>query len=205
MFLTFVGNMTTNPPHPHSRSATVALALALALVGCKSTPAPTPTSAANPTPSPSRHLSPTPDRDPCRLQGLPLLQQQLHPHHPRQATDDEIAALVWQLRDATRTHTLDKLKISQKDADAGSTTWFHIYRGTKCASEKFTTGKLPCEASYHATGDYTYSHQARLGPRHPPPQRKRNPALGPRRPLHSANPSPIATSQSKGRPCSTPS
>ena len=73
------------------------------------------------------------------------------------ASDDEIAALVWQLRDAARTHTLDKLHLSQKDVDAGTTTWFHIYRGTKCASEKYTEGKLPCGASYHAAGDYTYS------------------------------------------------
>ena len=33
--------------------------------------------------------------------------------------------------------------------------WFHIYRGPKCASEKYTTGTLPCGPSYHAAGDYT--------------------------------------------------
>jgi hypothetical protein len=34
--------------------------------------------------------------------------------------------------------------------------WFHIYRGPKCADEKYTTGKLPCGPSYHAAGDFTY-------------------------------------------------
>ena len=33
--------------------------------------------------------------------------------------------------------------------------WFHIYRGPKCADEKYTTGTLPCGPSYHAAGDYT--------------------------------------------------
>ncbi len=34
--------------------------------------------------------------------------------------------------------------------------WFHIYRGPKCADEKYTDGKLPCGGSYHASGDYTF-------------------------------------------------
>ena len=72
------------------------------------------------------------------------------------ATDDEISALVWQLRDAARTHSFDKLHIPQKQVDAdGSTVWFHIYRGTKCAPEKYAPGNPPCGASYHAAGDYT--------------------------------------------------
>ena len=135
----------------------MALALALALLGCKSTPAPTTTPAAKPTPAPAATYPPRPTATPAAFKVFHYYNNSFTLTTPDKATDDEIAALVWQLRDATRTHTLDKLKISQKDADAGSTTWFHIYRGTKCASEKYTTGKLPCEASYHATGDYTYS------------------------------------------------
>jgi hypothetical protein len=73
------------------------------------------------------------------------------------ATDDQISALIWQLRDAAHTHTFDKLKIPQKAVDAGApTVWFHIYRGPKCASEKYADGAPPCGASYHAAGDYTY-------------------------------------------------
>jgi hypothetical protein len=73
------------------------------------------------------------------------------------ATDDEISAIIWQLRDAAHAHTFDKLKISQKAVDAGApTVWFHIYRGAKCASEKYADGAPPCGASYHAAGDYTY-------------------------------------------------
>ena len=131
------------------------LAATLLLLGCKSAPNPSPAPTAETTPATTYPTRPT----------IPPASFKIFHHAnstftltvPEKATDDEISALVWQLRDATRTHTLDRLKISQKDADAGSTTWFHIYRGTKCASEKFTTGKLPCEASYHATGDYTYS------------------------------------------------
>ena len=72
------------------------------------------------------------------------------------ATDAQIAAILWQLRDAAHTHTFDHLNIPQKLVDARDPMlWFHLYRGPKCASEKYTEGKLPCGASYHAAGDYT--------------------------------------------------
>jgi hypothetical protein len=142
---------------PTSVLAIFVMPLTLALVGCKSTPAPNPTPATNLAPTPAATFPPRPTAAPAAFKVFHYYNSSFTLTTPDKATDDEIAALVWQLRDATRTHTLSKLKINQKDADAGSTTWFHIYRGAKCASEKFTTGKLPCEASYHATGDYTYS------------------------------------------------
>jgi hypothetical protein len=72
------------------------------------------------------------------------------------ASDDEISALMWQFRDATRSHGFDALHLSQKFIDARKpTVWFHVYRGAKCANEKFTKGKLPCKAAYHGAGDYT--------------------------------------------------
>src|ERR1019366_2178402 len=47
-------------------------------------------------------------------------------------------------------------KIPQKQVDAdGPTVWFHIYRGAKCAPEKYAPGEPPCGGSYHASGDYT--------------------------------------------------
>jgi hypothetical protein len=72
------------------------------------------------------------------------------------ATDDEISALMWQFRDATRSHDFDALHLSQKFIDARKpTVWLHVYRGPKCASEKYTKGPLPCEAAYHGAGDFT--------------------------------------------------
>ena len=73
------------------------------------------------------------------------------------ATDGEIEAIIWQIRDDAHAHSLDKLGISQKAIDEHKpTAWFHIYRGTKCASEKYASGEPPCGGSYHAAGDYTF-------------------------------------------------
>jgi hypothetical protein len=72
------------------------------------------------------------------------------------ATSDQIAAIIYQLRDAANSHTFDALHLPQSLIDKRSPIlWFHIYRGAKCASEKYTTGKLPCGASYHAAGEFT--------------------------------------------------
>ena len=73
------------------------------------------------------------------------------------ATDAQITAILWELRDAAVTHSFDKLHIPQKVVDGRDPIiWFHVYRGPKCASEKYTTGKLPCGPSYHAAGEFTY-------------------------------------------------
>ena len=72
------------------------------------------------------------------------------------ASDAEIKSILWQLRDAARTHSFDKLGIPQKLVDARDPiVFFHLYRGSKCASEKYTSGALPCGASYHAAGEFT--------------------------------------------------
>jgi hypothetical protein len=72
------------------------------------------------------------------------------------ATDDEIVALIYELRDAAHTQGFNALHISQKAVDARDPyAWFHIYRGPKCAPEKYVP-KPPCGASYHAAGDYTF-------------------------------------------------
>ena len=72
------------------------------------------------------------------------------------ATDAEIESLIWELHDAAHTHTFDQLNITQKWVAARDPMmWFHIYRGPKCASEKYAGGKPPCGDSYHAAGDYT--------------------------------------------------
>jgi hypothetical protein len=72
------------------------------------------------------------------------------------ATDTQIIAILYQLRDAAHNHTFDALHIPQKLVDARSPNlWFHLYRGPKCASEKYAPGAPPCGPSYHAAGDYT--------------------------------------------------
>ena len=131
------------------------LLLPLLLIGCKSAPTPAPAPAAETTPAATYPTRPTTPPAPFKIF-----------HHANStftltvketATDDEISALVWQLRDAARTHSFDKVHIPQKEVDAdGKTVWFHIYRGTKCAPEKYAPGEPPCGGSYHAAGDYTF-------------------------------------------------
>jgi len=71
------------------------------------------------------------------------------------ASNTQIAALIYQLRDAANTHTFGSIHLPQNLIDARNPIiWFHIYRGPKCASEKYAA-KLPCGPSYHAAGEFT--------------------------------------------------
>jgi hypothetical protein len=153
--LPFVSRRRTQSMVP---SLCVATAATILLLGCKSTPTPTqPPATTQPTPTattsayPPRPTAPSP---PFKLF-----------HHDdssftlvtdANATDDQIAAIIWQLHDAAHARTFDTLNIPQNLIDARAPiVWFHIYRGSKCASEKYTSGTLPCGPSYHAAGDYT--------------------------------------------------
>ena len=141
--------MTQRPPIP-----LLLLILPLLLIGCKSAPPPAPAPTTETASAATYPARPTTSPAPFKIF-----------HHanstftltvPEKATDDEISALIWQLRDTARTHTFDAIKIPQKEVDAdGSNVWFHIYRGTKCAPEKYAPGEPPCGGSYHAAGDYT--------------------------------------------------
>jgi hypothetical protein len=72
------------------------------------------------------------------------------------ATDEQIESLIWQLHDAARDKSFDKLHLPQKFIDKRDPIVFiHIYRGNKCAAEKYAAGNPPCGGSYHAAGDYT--------------------------------------------------
>ncbi|HEY0264612.1 MAG TPA: hypothetical protein VGC07_08815 [Granulicella sp.] len=134
------------------------LAVPFLLIGCKSAPAPAPaaTAAENPpVPKPTYPARPT----------VPLPAFKVFKHINSSftltikpdATDDEIESLIWQLHDASRTRTLNSIKISQKAFDTdGDSVNFHIYRGTKCATEKFVP-EVVCGGGYHASGDYTYT------------------------------------------------
>jgi hypothetical protein len=143
----------------HRPSTTLLLFLPLLLVGCKSAPSAAPPSTVDTIPVltyPTRPVTtlPTPFRIFHHANSSFTLTV------PESATDDQISALLWQLRDAAHTRSFDAIHIPQKQVDGdGRTVWFHIYRGTKCASEKYASGKSPCGDSYHAAADYTLSPQ----------------------------------------------
>jgi hypothetical protein len=134
----------------------IAAVLVSFIGGCKSAPAPNsvPTQSATATSSqyPARPTTPPPPfklfhqtNDSFTLVTAPT------------ATDTQIEAIVWQLRDAAHTHTFDHFGIPQKVVDARDPmVWFHIYRGPKCAPEKYAPGAPPCGASYNASGDYSF-------------------------------------------------
>jgi hypothetical protein len=139
------------PSSPNCRAVVIAFAFAILLSGCKSIPKPTPTLTSQAPTYLPRPTVPPPtfkvfhqDNDTYTLVTKP------------DATDDEISAILWQFRDAARAHTFDALHLSQSFVDARKPiVWFHVYRGAKCASEKYTKGPLPCEAAYHGAGDFT--------------------------------------------------
>ena len=147
----------TSPPHRAPLAAST-LALAL-LLGCNSTPIHTTSTTTTTTATqPPRPTTPPP---PFKL--FHQTPDSFTLVIPPTATDDQIAAILWQLRDAAHTHTFDALHLSQKVVDARDPmVWFHLYRGSKCAAEKYAPGPSPCGASYHAAGDYTFGG----GPHH---------------------------------------
>ena len=132
------------------------LCASILVVGCKSA-----------TPSPSMPASTTPTAATAQYPPRPAVPPPAFKVFHRDASsitlvtkenvsDAEIEAIIWELRDAAQAHSFDKLGVPQKVVEARDPiVWFHIYRGAKCASEKYTTGALPCGASYHAAGEYT--------------------------------------------------
>jgi len=125
------------------------LALCL-MLGC-TTPKPT---TQNPTPAVTTY-APRPTTPPPPFKLFPQSPDTLTLVTTETATNDQIAAIIYQLRDAANTHTFDTLHIPQKLVDARNPIlWFHIYRGPRCASEKYAA-KLPCGPSYHAAGEFT--------------------------------------------------
>jgi hypothetical protein len=124
------------------------------ICGCKSAPAPTLAPSTPVIAKPAYPTRPTITAPPFKV--FHTTDNSITLVTDANATDDQIAAILWQLHDAARTHSFDKLHISQNFVDKRDPMiWFHIYRGAKCASEKYTTGTLPCGPSYHAAGDYT--------------------------------------------------
>jgi hypothetical protein len=144
----------THSPRTHKLLLALA-ALPIILLGCNSTPTPQP-AARTPLDQPITHYPARPSVPPPPFKVFHQDAQGITLVAPENATDDQIEAILWQLRDAAHSHTFDTLHISQKLVDARDPmVWFHLYRGAKCASEKFTKGPLPCGAAYHAAGDFT--------------------------------------------------
>jgi hypothetical protein len=122
----------------------------LLLTACKPTPPPTP----KPTPQ-TTHYPTRPSTPPSPFRIFHQTDTTLTLVTTPNATDAEISAILYQLHDSARAHTFDTLHIPQKLVDARHPIlWFHIYRGPKCAPEKYAATP-PCGASYHAAGDYT--------------------------------------------------
>ena len=131
----------------------VAVVVAVIAAGCKSVPAPSaaPSEPAQAVQYPARPSVAAPEFKVFHhdASSITLVTKE-------NATDAEIESLIWELRDAKQAHTFDKLGINQKWVDERDPMmWFHIYRGTKCASEKYAPGAPPCGSSYHAAGEYT--------------------------------------------------
>ena len=136
--------------------ASLAFAVMLPVLGCKSTPPPAPA------PKPQEvQTPPRPNVPPPAFKVFHHDESSFTLVTKENATDDEIESLIWELRDAAHARTLDKLQISQKLVDDRKPiVWFHIYRGSKCAAEKYASGAPPCGGSYHAAGDFTYGGYA---------------------------------------------
>jgi hypothetical protein len=125
------------------------------LMGCHSSPSAAPPTS-SPTPAPAATYPARPTAAPATFKVFHHGNSSFTLVVNEKATDDQLSALVWQLRDSARTHAFDSIHIPQHQVDAdGKTVWFHIYRGTKCAPEKYAPGTPPCGTSYHAAADYT--------------------------------------------------
>jgi hypothetical protein len=126
------------------------------MAGCKSAPQPAKPKAADTATAETYHFPTRPTVPPPAVKVFHQDEDTYTLVTRDNATDDEIAAIIWQFRDAAHAKTFDKLHLSQKFVDARKpTVWIHVYRGAKCANEKFTTGKYPCGAKYNGAGDYT--------------------------------------------------
>ena len=133
------------------------LSLAVVLIaGCNATPPPSTPKAAETAKAEEYHFPPRPTVAPPAVKIFHQDDDTYTLITKPDATDDEISAIVWQFRDAAHNKTFDKLHLSEKWVDKRKPTiWFHVYRGAKCANEKFVSRNYPCGAKYNGAGDYT--------------------------------------------------
>jgi hypothetical protein len=131
------------------------LLLPLLLIGCKSAPCPRAHPRTDTTPAATYPSRPTTPPAPSKSSTTPTPPSP-SPSHPKRppTTKSPPSSGNSATPPAPTPSTNSKSPRKQVDAD-GSTVWFHIYRGPKCAPEKYAPGEPPCGASYHAAGDYT--------------------------------------------------
>jgi len=140
------------------RRLVLLLAISTAITACKSAPKPesiTFTEAMNRGVSDVHIYFPRPTTPPPPFKLFHQTDNTLTLVTKETATDDEIAAILYQFHDAATNHTFAALKLPQAFIDKRDPiVWFHLYRGPKCAPEKYTSPP-PCGPSYHAAGDFT--------------------------------------------------
>ena len=136
-------------------SMITAVAVSFSVVGCKPAPPPAPPKAAKPA-AEEYHF---PARPTVAAPGVKIFHKDDDTYTlvtKADATDDEVAAIIWQFRDAAHDKSFDKLHLSEKFIDSRKpTVWIHVYRGAKCANEKLVSRNYPCGAKYNGAGDYT--------------------------------------------------
>lgn len=72
---------------------------------------------------------------------------------PQTTSDEGIANLIWLLRDAAHSQSMNSLGFSETIVE--NRDWlftFHIFRGKKCADENYRNGKEPCASSKQEGG-----------------------------------------------------
>lgn len=133
----------------------VCLAVAL-IAGCNATPPPSQPKIAETAAAETYHFAPRPTVAPPAVKVFHQDDDTYTLVTKPDATDDEISAIIWQFRDVAHNKAFDKLHLSEKWVDKRKpTVWFHVYRGAKCAGEKFVSHGYPCGAKYNGAGDYT--------------------------------------------------
>ena len=185
--VTLVQNSPAAPKRAALRpTASPLLLVPLFLIACKSAPTP----AAQPA-QPAVTYPARPTAAPSAFKIFHHANSTFTLTVPESATDEQITSLVWQLRDAARTRAFDTVHIPQKQVDAdGSTVWFHIYRGPKCAPREICPRRaslrrqLPRRRRLHPR----HPHQSTLAKRRPSPRRAPHQPLGPRRNLRPLTP-----------------
>jgi len=141
--------------------ACTVVAVSMTVSGCKPAQTPAKSNAAEASATETYHFAPRPTVPAPTVKIFHQDEDTYTLVTKENATDDEVSAIIWEFRDAAHSKTFDKLHLDQKFVDARKpTVWIHVYRGAKCANEKFTTGKYPCGAKYNGVGDYTLGSYA---------------------------------------------
>ena len=161
-----------------------AMMLAPGLAGCKSAPAPAPAPTQLAVAKSTYPPRPTTAPPPFRV--FHTTDNSITLVTDTNATDDQIAAILWQLHNAAHNNTFAALHIPQQLVDKRDPmVWFHIYRGPKCAQRKVHHRRTPLRPQLPRRRRLHPRQLLQQKPRRrrPPPRRRQtNRTLEPRRP-----------------------